>query len=248
MTNEDDLLNLLESDDKPFANEETAASKPDTGKQEYKGNNTYQGGNKNKINLWEDTEIEPTKLDRSKMNPLGKYFTIVFHKGDDAIPPEIEKKFVDISKILMAKGFMLRYNGDQEPFINQVLDIDLARVEMYLPWKSFNTSITPKMKRPNEKAYHVAAYYHKAFKKLPNPVRAILARDVHVILGENVDNPIKLMLCYSPDGAETIKQIDYKKTGNISFSISICDVLGIPVFNLKNEDAVSRLVELVKTF
>jgi len=242
--NEDDLLALLESDEKPFPVTETKSS--ETEKPSYEKKERYTG-NKNKINLWEDTDIEGVKLERSNFNPLGKYFTILFHKGEDGIPPEIEEKFVEISKLLMAKGFMFRYNGDSEPFTNKVLDIDLGRVEMYLPWKSFNTTINAKMPKPNEKAYHAAAYYHKAFKKLPNTVRAIISRDVHVLLGENVDNPIKLLLCYSPDGAESIKDIDYKKTGNISFSITIADTLDIPIFNLGNSGALSRMVEYIKS-
>jgi len=236
----DNLLDLLESEDKPFAKEETQSPGQ---------NNTtdYNSKNSSKINLWEDTDIEPKKVVTADLHSIGKFFTILVFKGENGIPTETGDKLAGITKVMAKEGILLRYNGDNDPVYNKILDTDLSKVEMYLPWKKFNTNFTPKMAKPVEAAYHHAAYYHKAFKKLPNPVRTMLARDVHVLLGESCVNPIRFLVCYSSDGAETLKQINFKTTGNISFSISICDMLNIPVFNLGNKDAVSRLVEYVKT-
>ena len=244
-----DLLDLLDSDEKPFKEAEEKATHSGTSnsnESSYK-KDSYK---KNKVDLWGDPTIEPIKLDRSKLASIGKYFAIVQYKGTDGVPDDVLDKMLSISKVLMKSGFMLRFNGETEGFNTKILDIDIARVETYLPWKTFNKdniSLTPKMVRPNEDAYHTAAYYHKKFKELPNSARAILARDVHVLLGENVKNPIKLLLCYSSDGAESIKEINFKVTGYIGFSIMICDAMGIPVFNLGKKDAVSRLVEYIKT-
>lgn len=238
----DDLLDLLESDDKPFKQDENTKPAEPTAMATYNRNS-----NNSKINLWEDTDIEPKKVDSADLHSIGKSFTILVFKGENGIPPETVDKLVSITKALTKEGIMFRYNGDNDPIYHKLLDIDLSKVEMYLPWKKFNTDLTAKMAKPVETAYHYAAYYHKAFKKLPNPVRTLLARDVHVLLGESCRNPIRFLVCYSADGAETIKQINFKTTGNISFSISICDMLNIPVFNLGNKDAVSRLVEYVKT-
>ena len=237
----DDLLDLLESEDKPFSKETEPVG--DT-------NSSAEANFKNtssKINLWEDADIPPVKVKADDLHSIGKFFTILAFKGESGIPPEIATKLADISKVLMKQGIFFRYNGDNDPLYNKILDTDLSKVEMYIPWKKFNTSFAAKMTKPVELAYHHAAYYHKAFKKLPNPVRAMLARDIHILLGESCTSPIKLLVCYSSDGAETIKQVDFKTTGNISFSISICDMLGIPVFNLGTKDAVTRLVEYVKT-
>lgn len=229
----DDLLDLLESDDKPFAKE-----------QETKPQERYTE-KKDKINLWEDIDIKPIKVDTTELHSVGKTFTFVAFGADDNTA--IAEKISEISKVLLNKGFIFRYNGDNNKVYNKILDIDLSKVEMYIPWKKFNTDVNAKMSKPEAVAYHHAAEYHKGFKKLPNSVRAILARDVHVLLGESCKNPVRFLLCYSPDGAETIKTLKFATTGNISFSISICDLIGIPVFNLKNDDALSRLSEYLKT-
>ena len=247
-----DLLDLLESDEKPFASVEETKPTQSNYSSSSSNESSYKKDNykKNKVDLWGDPNIEPVKLDRSILSSIGKYFAIVQYKGKEGVPNDVLEKMLSASKVFMKSGFVLRFNGETEGFNTKILDIDIARVETYLPWKTFNKdniSLTPKMVRPNEEAYHVAAYYHKKFKELPNSARAILARDVHVLLGENVKNPIKLLLCYSSDGAESIKEINFKVTGYISFSIMICDAMGIPVFNMGKKDALSRLVEFVKT-
>jgi len=238
----DDLLDLVESNDEPFAEDkkEVGTEKKEDPKPRYTGNNS-------KIDYYEDVNIEPHEVDSSKLQSVGKFFNIATYVGDDGMPPEIIDKMYNISKALMDKGFFMRYNGDKASFYNKILDIDLSRVEMYIPWKKYNTNFTPKMSKPSNESYHNAAYYHKGYKKIGPGGRAMTAITVHTILGESLTNPVKLMICYSSDGAESIKDIDFKTTGFISFPITVCDKLGIPVFNLANDDAVSRLVEYVKS-
>ena len=67
------------------------------------------------------------------------------------------------------------------------------------------------------------------------------------MIGKECDKPIDFLICYSEDGADSIKTTNFKTTGPLSFAISVCEQLGIPVFNMKNETALKKLMEYVKT-
>jgi len=233
-----DILALMESDDKPFSEHTTTSSK--------KEDDTDNKGKK--IDLWKDTDIPKVKINPDTIHKVDKSYAIFIHKPETGIPKEIGEKLKELTKALATKGFIFRYNGDNEPIFKSILDADNIIVDTYLPWKKFNTDAPNiKMVRPVEIAYKHASYYHKGFPKLPNNVRTILARDVHVLLGEDCRRAVSFMIAYTPDGCESKSKIDFKTTGNVSFPITIAEEVNIPVFNIKNADAINRLIEYLKT-
>lgn len=231
----DDLLDLYEStDSKPFKDSQPTQSY-----------NKFDKKPKEKT-PWDDINIEPKKIDMTKM-VTGKSFTVIVHKGEDGIKPEIEDRILEISKLLVEKQkYGFRHNGEKYDLYDKIIDVDPSKAESYLPWKKFNEDVTSVIPRPSLTAYQHAAFYHKAFKKLPNPVRAIISKDIHVILGKECDSPIEFLICFSNDGADSIKSTNFKTTGPLSFPIAVCEQMGIPVFNLKNDGAFKKLVEFIK--
>ena len=239
MSDTNDILAMMDSDDKPFSEHSTTDTNTD--------NNTDSSENK-KIDLWKDTDIPKVKINPSTVHKVDKSYAIFIHKTDAGIPKEVGEKLLELTKALATKGFIFRYNGDNDPIFKDILNSDSIIVDSYLPWKKFNTDApNVKMVRPVEQAYKHASYYHKGFPKLPNNVRTILARDVHVLLGEDCRRAVSFMIAYTSDGCESKDKINFKTTGNVSFPIAIAEEVNIPIFNIKNEDAISRLIEYLKT-
>jgi len=233
---ENDILDMLESDDKPYAEVIEKKEEP-------------QSGGK-KINLWEETDIPKVKIDPANIHRVDKSYAVLFSNGNNEIPESVQEKIRELVKALSTKGYIFRYGGDSTPFLMKIATDESTIMDMYVPWKKFNKelpNVMPKVFKMSEKAYGIAAHYHRGFPKLPNGVRAILARDVHILLGEDCKRAVSFMITYTPDGCESKDKIDYKTTGNVSFAITIADEANIPVFNLKNDDAVSRLIEYIKT-
>lgn len=229
----DELFDLLDSDDKPFAKQAKTTESSDK-----------------KENLWEKEDFKPLKLDPSKFTKSGKKFAISYNVPDGELSSEIQDKLVEVAKILVAKGYTYRTSSDgKEPVNKAILELDNVKPETYLPWKKFNTDAQNLISyMPTEKAYSIAMNSHKVFMKLPPAVRAILSSQVHCLLGNECVEPVDLMITYTNCGSEAIvKNMDFKITGSVTFLLKVCGDANIPVFNLKTDNFTTRLSEFIKT-
>jgi len=203
----------------------------------------FQSGNK--YNIYEDPNVEPIAPNSKDFTNLTFNFAVV---TNGEVPEDIAEDIVKIGEVLYSKGFKFRFNGDSRSSTGiSLVAKNPGKVDVFLPFKKFNTDLNATITKPSPTAYGHAAYYHKGFKKLPNFVRAMISIDTHLVLGAESKAPIKFLICYSDDGAETKKDIDYKKTGFASFLIGMCCDLDIPVFNLGKSGSKERLSSYVKT-
>ena len=234
MEQQDDLLGLLESDEKPFKEEdkEITKSKPKI----------------TRPNLWDKLDFKPRKLELSNMSKEGNSFVWYSYLTDGSIPDEIVNKVKALVKALGGKKFVLRTIGDKTDKLGiELLNITECAHEVYLPWRKFNEEITePKLSYPKAEGYEVAKAYMKNFDKAPAAVRAINAAYSHSLVGEKCDNQVNFVLCYTDGGAEGFsKTFDYKKEGRLGYYIAMCNELNIPIFNIKNNDSFKRLVKIL---
>lgn len=242
---ENDLLSLLDSDELPFSDktDKTESEKPKYNKY---GNSTGE----KKVDYWGDIEIKPIEVDPDTIEKKGKSFAVLhFTPTDSEMPEEIATKLQEVTKLLVNSGYKLRHNGDKNELSAALAKIaeNEDNLEIYLPWKKKEDTTDVALGKPSGAAYHHAAHYHKGFKKISDPLRAVTARDVHIILGKNCLNPINFLVCYSPSGSEGMKEIDYKTTGGMSFPMSMCNLLSIPIFNLGKKGSLARLIEFIKS-
>lgn len=233
---EEELLELMDSNDKPFKDHET---KQDSNqKKNFKGNS-----------LWDKTDFQPLKINVANLKKSSKSFTVSWYTEDRKIPEEDKEKIVKVCKALVMQGYKFRHNGSKDDEVqNAVLAIENIEVESYLPWSKFNENIkNPFMKYATEVGYRIATNYHKVYAKLPSTVRAIIASGVHSLLGKECIDPVDIFVCYSSTGEETVgKDTDFKKLGDLVLKFRVCSDANIPVFNMKKEDTISRIVAFIK--
>ena len=229
----DDIFDLLDSEEKPFAKKENTSS-------------TAQ----KKENLWDKEDFKPLKLDPSTFKKTKKTFAVSYHVPDGELSSEVHDKLVEVAKVLIAKGYTYRTSADSKDTLNKdILDLDGVKAETFLPWKKFNLEAKNLIRySPTEKAYSIAMNSHKVFMKLPAAVRAILSSQVHSLLGKECTEPVDLMITYTNCGSEAIvKKMDFKTTGSVTFLLKVCGDANIPVFNLKTDSFTTRLSEFVKS-
>lgn len=101
--------------------------------------------------------------------------------------------------------------------------------EIHLPWASYNRQhrwkvgakyivpdITPEMLK-------IAAAHHPVWDRLSDPVRNLMCRNVTIILGQHLNDPADMVICWTPQAA-------YK--GGTAHGMRVADTYGIPIFNL----------------
>lgn len=109
-----------------------------------------------------------------------------------------------------------------------------GEVEVYLPWASYNEDmavVEPTLTEPSEDAYEVAARFHPGWAFLKHGARKLHARNAHIILGKDLDDPVDVVVCWTPDGSKDGKG---KKTGGTGQALRIAADWKIEVHNLKN--------------
>lgn len=76
-------------------------------------------------------------------------------------------------------------------------------------------------------------------------VRNFYTRNVFQILQEQLEDPVKMVICWTPDGATKISEYEMGVTGGTGIAICVADLLKIPVFNLKRPDHLKRICDFV---
>jgi hypothetical protein len=109
-------------------------------------------------------------------------------------------------------------------------------VELYLPWPGFQAGERPQddervtvLERPSPAAYELAARTHPDWARVRGRSRALLARDGHQVLGGDLQTPVRLLLCWTPDGG--LDGAD-PRSGGTGQALRIAHRLAIPVVNL----------------
>lgn len=91
----------------------------------------------------------------------------------------------------------------------------------------------------------MAAALHPAWNRLSQGVQKLMARNGHQVLGAGLDDPVAFVVCWTPDGAESERECG-PETGGTGQAIRLASRWGVPVVNLKREDALEKIARLVK--
>jgi hypothetical protein len=132
--------------------------------------------------------------------------------GSRTTPPEILALMFMIGQALSEQGWILRSGaapGADEAFEEGARTAlfqqkGVSRPEIYLPWEGFEGRERGHVARtePQEEAYEIAAEFHPRWKYLKQGAKKLHARNVHQVLGFNVNDPIlsSFVICWTPDG------------------------------------------------
>lgn len=244
---EDDILeDLLGSSDLPTKSE-VEASTPASTAPKQEGDKPAYKSKFNKDDLWANTNIGKHKPDPATFNKTGKSFLIGLGGTPDEKGKEVLSKIVST---LGSKNFAMRYQfTDTVSYLKTLADTDGLTVEAYLPWKKMAPDLEHVAKVfATKRAYEIAHFFSDKFMAFPNAIRAIRANAIHSILGPKLDNPVNLVIYWTECGSDQIvKGSDYKKLGNMSSIYYPCRELNIPVYNVKNEESLKKLVEYIKS-
>lgn len=158
---------------------------------------------------------------------------------DREFPPEIKNAMYNLASKLINKKITVRYNGDDKEFHEKLSSLSSKFTEVYIPWKNFN-EIESKHTWNTLTSKHLAQQHFPGWEKIPDSVKALMARNVRMIFGDKNNSVSLCLITWSKDGASKAPEVT-KDTGRSSFIIKLTATYGFPVINMAKPSAENVL-------
>lgn len=171
---------------------------------------------------------------------MTKYYTGV---GSRNTPQSILELINQISIKLSEKDYILR-SGGADGADNAFYKHKPAKSEIYLPWKGFNGSNSDlylDVLSNRLKAEELAKEIHPAWQYLSNGAKKLHTRNTYQVLGLNLDNPSKFLICWAEVDKHGIPK------GGTRTAWILAKQYSIPCFNLFLEKDKERLEKFIQT-
>lgn len=143
--------------------------------------------------------------------------------GARGTPIHILADMTNLARNLESCGWTLRSggaHGADSAFEAGVADPRNA--DIFLPWRFFNNNPSA-LHSIREEAYRMAELFHPAWDRCSSAARKFHARNCYQILGLDLNTPVRMVICWTPDGAVT---------GGTGQALRIAERFNIPIFNL----------------
>jgi len=150
-----------------------------------------------------------------------KYYTGV---GSRKTPQKMLEAMTRVAKRLEKVGYTLRSGaagGADAAFEKGTKHL----VDSYIPWPGFSGSTSTKVGASAE-AMRVAEELHPAWDRCSQGARKLHGRNVHQVLGDNLDKPSEFLVCWTPRA---------EKIGGTATAIKLAEMNGVMVFNLADK-------------
>ncbi len=151
--------------------------------------------------------------------------------GSRETPFDICKLMTKTARKLDRLGFTLHSGGAEGADV--AFEVGASKKRIFLPWDGFNN------KRVDGVSYTVPPFndelvnkYHPAAHNLKQGGLKLMSRNSYQVLGTDLNSPVDFVVCWTKDG---------KASGGTGQALRISEDYKIPIFNLKNKDAVKQL-------
>jgi hypothetical protein len=180
--------------------------------------------------------------------------------GSRRTPPDVLESIDAIATRLARRGWVLRTGmspGADQAFYRGAR-AGGGRAELYLPWPEFEAGAWMEgedddahrralrervrvIERPSKEAYELAARLHPGWDDVSAESRHLLARDGHQVLGADLASPVRLVICWTPDGD---RDGTGPRAGGTGQALRIAHHWGVPVLNLARVHDARRAARL----
>jgi hypothetical protein len=160
--------------------------------------------------------------------------------GARSTPPQILSVMTRLASKLEGMGYTLRSGGaaGADTAFERGVSNPLSK-QIYLPSNSFNSryadhiSYIDSSKLPSwNQAIATVNQFHPAPERLSEFARSLMARNAMQLLGSNMNDPVKMVVAYTPGG-----QI----TGGTGQALRMAQTYGIPIRNLRDPQTLANV-------
>lgn len=162
------------------------------------------------------------------------YLPVTVYVEQD-FPENVKEALYQIASKLIAKRFTVRVSGIDKAFAERVMKLSDTKVELYLPWRNFN-EMDSKHTFNTLTSKHVASLHFGGWEKVPDAIKAFLAMQVRMVMGDRNNSSTMCVVTWSPDGASKHAEVT-KETGRSGFMIKMSSTYGYPVVNTQKQSS-----------
>lgn len=166
--------------------------------------------------------------------------------GARATPVDVLELMYQVGAVCGRSDLVLRSGaapGADLAFEQGARSVD-AETEIFLPWPGFNGSESSWI-APHPDAFDLAAQVHPAWGALSEDQCKLQARDVHQILGPELNSVSSFVVCWTIDGAICESECT-PQTGGTGCAIRLASRYQVPVINLARSDHRERTQRAVE--
>lgn len=160
--------------------------------------------------------------------------------GPRNTPLDVCEQLVHVARQMDQQGWIVRSGHAQGADQAWACGHGPANREIYLPWHSFNhegelpegfqvSPVTPQLEA-------VARVAHPGWSNLRQGGQKLMMRNVSIILGHELDDPVKFVAYWAPQR---------KVQGGTGNAVRLASLYGIPGFNIAYEDDQQAMSEFV---
>lgn len=159
--------------------------------------------------------------------------------GARKTPQEYLQLMTAVAHYLATSGACLRSGAADGADSHFEIGCNLAggRKEIYLPWRGFNGSSSQLL--VSDAAFAEAARHSPNWCSIKPAVQKLFARNVHQILGSNLDAPADFVLCWTEGGLGN---------GGTGFALRIARAHGVPVFDMGAVASLDECTQALRVF
>lgn len=164
--------------------------------------------------------------------------------GNKDAPDHILQKACAIVQRLEQMDFTLRTGGLAG--IEDSVEKVTKKHEIHLPFRDFDQKQS-RYTFTTDRAKSVAAKFSPGYSALKKGIQLFLAKNVRILMGNNVNSPSLFLIVYSSDGCTHISQ-KTQETGFATHAIAVASGLGIPIFNLADPNFDQKFENHLRNF
>jgi len=172
--------------------------------------------------------------------------------GSRETPAVILEIFEKVAILLAKKGYILRSggaDGADSAFEKGCLEASGAK-EIFLPWSKFNGRSEKNdgyyFTRDShydlyKKAKVLASSHHPVWESLKDGAKMLHTRNVHQVLGLDVETPSAFLICYSLVNVQTGEW-----RGGTGQALRVAHSLNIPHYNFADETSAASCMDMLR--
>jgi hypothetical protein len=161
--------------------------------------------------------------------------------GSRETPTFILEDMTEIARYLVAKNYVLRSGNaiGADLAFHEGCKIEDGDAEIFLPWFGYNKDKNDSdiaLTQPTPESMEMAQQYHPAWGKCSAGAKKLHARNCHIVLGDNLETPVKFVVCYTKNG---------EGGGGTGQALRIAQAHNIKIFDLGIKEIRKNIMDKV---